>query len=831
MAVAHLPNGKPVLLGADGKPINLDPVTGRPDGSAQPIGISLPHALTFVARHGGAAHTYWHERHDEAMRHAREDAEVMRRDAYLMSLMQERQLAVSGLNWHLEVPDNKDAYQAHVRDGLKRIIDGIPHLRRIISWLLEAVWYGRYGVQVQWHWSHFTSYPVEKKQTLSLPGAPTRKQTGQKKRCLTIKQAWPVNGDKIGFQYDHTPYILMAGDKADDYERDLKASTIMTTAGRGLSLRGTWRERFLLHRHLMEDVDFFSPDQAAAVHGVGVRSKLFWLNWLKLEWLGNVTDFFDRIGLGVTLWKYPAGNEQAKAQAEEAARNQSGKAHVLVPVWGESGREALTGVERVEIPTSGADALVKLIDYIDRQIERYVVGQEGSSRANAQGIGNEAASAFMASTKEAIVRHDANLLAISLTGSPGEPGLVDSIKRWTFPEADFPVKWVFDVERTESDKKLTAAKTLIELGLKVKADELRAAGGFSKPSDGDELAEPPQQGMPGMPGMPGMGGGMPGMPGAGGPGGETGGASGAVNSPGAGAPPTPPGAAPGGSPEQQDHGGGGDFLEALRAARQDQPERYDWQNKGFVRMSPTGVPLYRWYNPDMRQARIQNVRPGQGLHAGPPKARARGGTAGGRSQGPQLDVGPRTLELIARVLALMFPGGWVKPSGLPALVGAEATDAVNAFPRREADGTVVLELRHPGGEAALRLAPAGKLSFSGSGSPHALAVAGVDSVPGDMGEALAEETDRLERAVQAGNGRRRRFRRDHASEQMDKADEFLPRPEVPAEAPAPEAPTSAKGDTSARRVNEVIRHLRETGKDDLARRVALRYATRRMGGD
>lgn len=152
------PNGRPVLLDQHGRPIESGG-RARPDGSPVPGGIAIPHAFTFVARHGGAWNTYWHDRFDEALRHAREDAEVMRRDGYLMALLQERQLAVSGLPWHLEVPDRRDPYQRRVRDGLAQIIRGIPQFRRIVKWLLEAIWYGRYGVQVEWAWSTFYTGP------------------------------------------------------------------------------------------------------------------------------------------------------------------------------------------------------------------------------------------------------------------------------------------------------------------------------------------------------------------------------------------------------------------------------------------------------------------------------------------------------------------------------------------------------------------------------------------------------------------------------------------------------------------------------------------------
>lgn len=814
----------PVLLDQYGRPF---PRGTRPDGSARVGGIALPHAFTLLARYEGADHTYLHARYDEALRKGREDAEVMRRDAYLMALLQERQLAVSGLNWHLEVPDDKDRYQARVRDGMRRVVGGIPQLRRIIHWLTEAVWYGRYGVQLSWKWSTFMDRPGRKEQPGQqqqqqqqpggmMPGMPPgmppppgggddddKRPRGRPRRCLTVAQCWPVNGDKIGYQHDHTPYVLVAPDAATRLPHAELLST--TIGGTGLALRGSWRERFLIHKHLMEDVDFFDGEQADAVHGVGIRSKLFWLNWLKLEWLANVTDFFDRVGLGMTIWKYPAGNDAARKEALTAAQNQSARAHVLVPVWGEAGKEALTGVDRLDVPTAGSEGLIKLIEYVDRQLERYVVGQQGSSRANPSGIGNEAATTFMQETKVQITKHDAAMMAVTLTGSAEEPGLLSTIQKWTFPEADFPVRWVFDVERTQNEGTLNSIRTLVDLGLEVKADEVRSAAGLSKPAEGDEVVKGPIGGPGGAPG-----GGMP-PPGGGGMPGQA--------------------PAPGGpeqqQPEQQQQQEGGDddvergggFLRALQMARGgeegQQPERYDWQNRGMVKISPNGLPLYRWYDPNLRQARVQNVRPGQGGGNGPRKR----GKGPGRTPSGALDAGPRTLRVVARLLKLMFPGGWVKASGLPALAGAEAGAMLTPWPRRDPDGSAVIEL-HPeggggGGESSvweLALRPGGRVEMTpGAGEPSelalkAMAVAGVDALAGGTPLPL----DGVPAEVRRGNRKRRKYRLKNAREMMELADEFLPRPE-----PAPDE-----------RLGAVLRHLRGQGRHGEADEVARAYARR-----
>lgn len=482
---------------------NGQPLHERPEDLPDGSGVALPHVYTFASLLGGASKTYWHDRFDEAMRHSRENAMAMRRDAFLMSLLGERQRSVSSLPWYLEVPDPKDKKQAAVRARLTESLRGTRGLRRMMRSWLDALWYGRYGVQFAWRWK-------------AIDG----------KRVLAVKAWEPVNGDKIGYHWDGTPYVLVNAAKASELPG---AVLVNTTRARALSLTGQWRERFVIHQHEVDDSDYFEAESGPGRHGVGIRSRIYWLDFLKREYLDWVITYLERVGLGTRLWKYDASNPKAKEAAETAARDNSRRVNILVPVWGDARGGFSGGVEVVEASTSGVEVLRSMIEALDQYIERYVIGQSGSSQSQASGIGNEAASEFMASTKDQIRNEDANLLAETITGDEMAPGLLSVMQSHTFPDTTpdrpngFPVLFKFGLERSLNDQRIQAIKTVVDMGLPVKKDDVYNATGLSRPEEHDDVVEPKQQGGPGggdpLAAMLGGGSGGPGpSPGSAGPG-------------------------------------------------------------------------------------------------------------------------------------------------------------------------------------------------------------------------------------------------------------------------------------------------------------------------
>lgn len=453
--------------------VDIDPSTGRSEtdrlwGDDR---FALPHVLTHASVYA-TAKAYWHGKYDEARRHSREDMLAMWNDTSLRGLLEERIYQVVSQPWRLAIPDEKNSEQVQVRDHLKSLLDEVMDFHDIRWSLLNAIWYGRSAVQWKWQWQQHKSV-----------------------KSLTVDDWLYHQGDKIGGMHDGNLYILIYS--AADEDVDLPgAETIVTTeGGKGLVLKGSWKERFCVHRHLVDDADFWESEAGDARHGVGVRSVLYWMEFLKKEWLANITDFVERIGLGLTLLHYPSGDPVAKTQAQEAAKEMMATRTVLlVPTFGD---QRMPTVTRTEVPMGGADMLLKLIDRITELQRIYVVGQTMSTGNDNDGsLGGTGKANFARDTKTQIRDIDSRRLDATLTGSWRRPGLIWMMQKYTFPHTipsaanpdGFRVRFITGLEEKEAAEKLEAATTLVkEFGLPIRQDDLYEAGGFTKPAPGDDV--------------------------------------------------------------------------------------------------------------------------------------------------------------------------------------------------------------------------------------------------------------------------------------------------------------------------------------------------------
>lgn len=438
-----------------------------------------PHVLTF----GQLLNTIWKTysyRYDEALRNNPADALAMRRDCYFRSLLQERLLPTARRKWQLEVDNPQDPNQKLVRDGLTASVRGITRFARFRRYLLEAEWYGRYGSQGTWEQD-----PRVKDQATGVP-------------LYVFKRHQPVNGDKIQHQWDGTPAI-MVNRAMGNWPKD---SIILGNRATLLRLdRPEWRRQFVIHTYDVEDADYYEGDMAGAVNGIGLRSHIYWSWWMREEMLGWAVDFMQKVGtLGLLIFWYEQGNEQARKQAETNAKEANNRAAFVMPRPGGKTDMPPGGVEQIAPQTGGIEALQDMIaNYWERHQERLFVGQSMSGGAdNESGLGGTGRADFAKDTKYQILAYSAENLDETLTND-----LVRVAQELNYPWADFPVRFKSMVPDPDMADKLDKL-TKVWDRLKVKEEEAYEVTGFTVPEEGDVTIGGVPEVMPGVPGAPGQ---------------------------------------------------------------------------------------------------------------------------------------------------------------------------------------------------------------------------------------------------------------------------------------------------------------------------------------
>lgn len=440
------------LLDEYGKPL-------RRNGEL-PGRMAVPHIWTFEAIWQQGYNTYLHEQFDEAMRNSRQNALAMRRDEHLQAIIRERVRQVVTRKWHLETDNDNDPANQQLVKVLTAALKKTPHLQQFMTWLLaNALWTGRSGNQVRYEWAPISGF-----------------------KCLTIAEHYPINGDKIGFTHDHCPYVFINAGKVHTLKN---ADIAVTNKNFAVVLRGSWRERVIIHKVDVSDEDFHEAERVDAVHGFGIRNWLYWSWWLKTKFITSVIRALDKLGLGFVLVRYEEGSDAAKKAAMDTAKNLSIDRSVFTVPVSADGLKSGGMVEVVETPVAGAQVMLELQQAAEAREERFIIGQTASSRSETGGLGTHDTDA-MRETKFQILEEDAELLAETMTGSVWEPGLVSMIQRWSFPELmDVPVRWVFDLRPPNVGETISAVSSLFQTGITFKEKEVRALAGLSDPQPGD----------------------------------------------------------------------------------------------------------------------------------------------------------------------------------------------------------------------------------------------------------------------------------------------------------------------------------------------------------
>lgn len=446
-------------------------IPGMPPGFGQPI---IPHHLTTAARYQAGYQTYYSG--DEAIRDSRQNAIYMRQHTGIRECLLRRQEATALLNWHLQPEDEDDPRQKELCVRLTQILERTKRFTEMRRGLGEAIWYGRAGVQMVY-----------------------KRVKVRGEYASVIRDWYPVNGDKLAFRFDDGRMDAIQGDVGIRVSSSMNAELKKrleadygegkihpTERGWAYFMDSSERKRFLLHKYLIEDGPYDDGRQADKVNGVGVRDMVYW-TWLQmLDVQSWMMDFLQRSGMGIEVWKYPANNAEAKAACEAAARNRTDVSILTVPVW--PGDEVgAYDVEFKEPGFAGVEAVKDLLQsYYLSQIKRLILGQNLTTESDATGLGSGVSDAHMATWSD-IIRCDARGLEEDITDE-----LIEPLKLFNFPWArDIYVRFVIDTEGDDAQSKMDAWRQAYDMGLSIKADDVRDLIGASKPDPEDEVLKSP----------------------------------------------------------------------------------------------------------------------------------------------------------------------------------------------------------------------------------------------------------------------------------------------------------------------------------------------------
>ena len=482
-AARHQP--APVLKGTANDAADRDPAKDIPGMPPNFGDWLLPHVVTFQGIVSSIARVY--RPSDEALKASWDNARFMLNDIGVMECVEQRQRSLALLNWHVEAADEKtNREHKRLAENLTKILKSTPRFMQYRECLGKAVWYGKYGVQKRYRWKRL--YGVD---PAGIGGN------------LVIAEWKPVNGDKLVFRYDdgrrefdpnqvgiRVGAAYAAGTTvAGKWEEQAKRKVEPTDWGLAYFLSKDERELLSIHKHMIEDGEYEDPQSAGKIHGVGVRSRVFWEWYISKEVIAWLLEYLERSALGLEIWYYPWGNPEAEAATRKAAQERIGQGRnmILMPRPVDETGGSPFGVEKLEPGMAGVDALKTLLtEYFGHRIKRYILGQTLTSEAGSTGLGSNLATIHL-DTYMQIIKYDATNLEETITNED-----LEILKRKNYPHlADVPVYFKIDTEAADVDAKLGAYQKAWEMGAKIKASAVYDCIGTGAPTEEDDVLQNP----------------------------------------------------------------------------------------------------------------------------------------------------------------------------------------------------------------------------------------------------------------------------------------------------------------------------------------------------
>jgi hypothetical protein len=410
-----------------------------------PPNLQLQTLLNWVSR------TY-HWTHDEALRDSTCNARAMWADPVISSAVRDCQRPVVQLEWQLEPRDPTDPAQKKLADDLTDVLEDIPNFQQLRRSLLDAIWWGRAGVQLKFAWDY---------------------SAGDKR--MVVADWAPIHGDTLVFKWDGTVGYLV------NPQMHGKAGVERVDGGRGgmaKFLTSDEAQCVLVHEFEPEPADYFAPEMAGSIHGSGYRGRVYWYWWLKHNLNRIMFDFLRKVGNGFFLAGYEAGNEKELDALQQALEVQAGNPVLYVPIVAGS-RTLDDTIKHLQTSMQGADFQWDIIQGLNAIIRQTIMGEVGTTGAMSTGLNSDMGEQHGITADERTKYHAVDL------ETPIQR-LINTLSRYMAPGVR-PPRFQHMVDKRNPAEFMQSVQFALQAGMVVGEDDIRSELGLPKPNDGDPV--------------------------------------------------------------------------------------------------------------------------------------------------------------------------------------------------------------------------------------------------------------------------------------------------------------------------------------------------------
>jgi phage gp29-like protein len=410
---------------------------------------------------------------DQALRDSPTNARTMFLNLGIREALQSRILAGAELPWNVEPPNKRDKRQKYVAEHLQEIVEQTPDFLKLTNWLYYAIYFGRSAVQLQYEFDWKKGY-----------------------KQMLVKNWSAINGDSLLYKYDTDEIGIYTGIfNGGQGRRELTTEAgwvgrahVLSENSTNRRLSTNEREAVIVHHHEYMAGEFLVPEEAGMARmAVGIRSTIFFEWLLCNEIMAWLVEFAERVGTGITYYKYLASNPESMLAAQTVAESNSFQGYILLPVI-EGMPADFEYINRIEPSPVGIENLLKLVEgYFDARIKRYIIGQKGTTEEMPSGLGSEVSDQH-ALTFNRLVRFDAKNYEQTMTHQ-----FIKVLQKYNYPDdTSFNCRFKVNCDRPDVEELSRSIKLLYDMNVPLIEDEVRALTTLSVPQAGDKVIQRPE---------------------------------------------------------------------------------------------------------------------------------------------------------------------------------------------------------------------------------------------------------------------------------------------------------------------------------------------------